>query len=247
MGTFEDFTAMENIADINAVILAGGFGTRLRSAVSDRPKVLAEVSGRPFLSYLLEQIASAGLREVVICVGYMAEKIQDRFGETYGPLHISYSREYEPLGTAGAARLALPILSSDVVLVMNGDSYTDVDLSAYASWFWQKGCKAAILLTKVPDAARYGRVILNEDEGIVAFREKQSDSGAGWINAGIYLMERSLITSIDSGRPCSWEREFFPSLVGKGLFGFCTEGRFIDIGTPESYAETEAFFCCEER
>jgi len=246
METFEDFTVMENIANINAVILAGGFGMRLQSVISDRPKVLAEVSGKPFLSYLLEQIASAGLREVVICVGYMAEKIQDCLGETYGPLHISYSREYEPLGTAGAVRLALPILSSDTILVMNGDSYTDVDLSAYANWFFQKGCRAALLLTKVPDAARYGRVILNEDEGIEAFREKQSDSGAGWINAGIYLMERSLIASIPAGRPYSWEREFFPSLVGKGLLGFCTEGRFIDIGTPESYAETEAFFCCKE-
>jgi NDP-sugar pyrophosphorylase family protein len=125
---------------------------------------------------------------------------------------------------------------------MNGDSYVDVDLSAYASWFFQKNCRASLLLTRVDNAARYGRVILNEDENIVAFREKQSDSGAGWINAGVYLLERSLIASIPSERSYSLEREFFPSLVGKELLGFCAEERFIDIGTPESYAETEAFF-----
>ncbi|MFC1633242.1 nucleotidyltransferase family protein [Planctomycetota bacterium] len=237
---------MENFADINAVILAGGFGTRLQSVVSDKPKVLAEVSGRPFLTYLLDQIASAGIRQVVICVGYMAEKIRDCLGETYGPLSISYSYEDEPLGTGGALRLALPHVSSDTVLVMNGDSYIDVHLSAYASWFFPKNGRAALLLTRVPDAARYGRVILNENEGIVAFKEKQEDSGTGWINAGVYLIKRSLIASIPMGMPYSLEREFFPSLAGKDLFGCRTEGRFIDIGTPESYAETKTFFCGEK-
>ena len=238
---------MDPIEDISAVILAGGFGTRLQSVVSDRPKVLAEVSGKPFLTYLLDQIASAGLRNVVICVGYMAEKIQDCLGETYGPLHISYSREAEPLGTGGALRLALSHVSSDAVLVMNGDSYIDIDLSGYVSWFFQKKCKAALLLTKVPDTARYGRVVQDEDESIVAFEEKQEGSGAGWINAGVYLIERSLIASIPIEMPYSLEREFFPPLAGTGLLGFCTEGRFIDIGTPEAYAQTEAFFCCKER
>jgi NDP-sugar pyrophosphorylase family protein len=233
---------MENVADIHAVILAGGLGTRLQSVVSDRPKVLAEVSGKPFLTYLLEQIANAGFHKVVICVGYMAEKIQDCFGSAYGPVQISYSREGEPLGTGGALRLALPQVSSNTVLVMNGDSYINVDLVDYVSWFFQRKCRASLLLTRVDDAARFGRVILNDDEDIIAFKEKQSDSGAGWINAGVYLLERSLLASIPAEGPYSLEREFFPTLVGKGLLGFCAEGRFIDIGTPESYAETEAFF-----
>ena len=238
---------MKDIADIHAIILAGGLGTRLQSVVSDRPKVLAEVSGRPFLTYLLEQIASAGLRTVVLCVGHMAQKIQDRIGATYGPLHISYSLEDKPLGTGGALRWALPHVSSDTVLVMNGDSYTDVDLSAYVSWFFQRDCKAALLLTKVPDATRYGKVILNENDDILAFKEKQADAGAGWINAGVYLVERPLVAAIPAERPYSLEREFFPSLVGKGLSGCRMEGRFIDIGTPESYAQTEAFFAVESR
>jgi len=238
---------MQNNSDMTAVILAGGLGIRLQSVVSDKPKVLAEVSGRPFLAYLLEQVAAAGFRDVVLCTGYMAEKVQDCFGRAYGPLQISYSREDKPLGTGGALRWALLDISSDTVLVMNGDSYIEVDLSAYVSWFFQKKCRAALLLTKVPDAARYGRVILNEDEDVVAFKEKQEGSGAGWINAGVYLIERSLIASIPTGIPYSLEREFFPALAGKGLLGFCTEGRFIDIGTPESYAQTEAFFCGKEQ
>jgi len=233
---------MENIADMNAVILAGGFGTRLQSVVSDRPKVLAEVSGKPFLAYLLGQIASADVHKVVICVGYMAEKIQDCFGDMYGSLHISYSSEDEPLGTGGALRLALPLLSSNTILVMNGDSYTDADLISYANWFFRKNADAAFVLTKVPDTSRYGRVTLDENECITAFEEKGTNSGAGWINAGIYLIKKSLIASIPTGRPYSLEHTFFPSLVGKKLMGFRSEERFIDIGTPGSYAGAEDFF-----
>lgn len=235
--------SVQDITNITAVILAGGFGTRFQSVVSDKPKVLAEVSGKPFLVYLLEQISSAGIRKVVFCTGYMAEKIQNRLGDTYGPLHILYSREDEPLGTGGALRLALPYLSSDTVLVMNGDSYTDIDLGSYVNWFFQKDCEAALLLTRVLDTSRYGSVTISEDENITAFNEKRTSSGVGWINAGVYLMRKSVIASIPAGQSYSLEYELFPSLVGKKLYGFCSEGRFIDIGTPESYAVTEDFFC----
>jgi len=235
--------SVQNIANMTAVILAGGFGTRLQSVVSDKPKVLAEVSGKPFLAYLLKQISSAGIRKVVFCTGYMAEKIQDCFGDTYGPMHILYSKEDEPLGTGGALRLALSYLSSDTVLIMNGDSYTDADLGSYVNWFLQKNCKAALLLTKVLDTSRYGSVTVNRDENITAFDEKGASSGAGWINAGVYLMRKSLIISMPAGQFYSLEYDLLPSLAEKKLYGFCSEGRFIDIGTPESYAVTGDFFC----
>jgi len=237
--------AMEGFTEITAAILAGGFGTRLQSVVSDKPKVLAEVSGKPFLAYLLEQLSPAGIRKVVICTGYMAEQIEECFGDAYDSLRIVYSREDEPLGTGGALRLALSKLSSEIILVMNGDSYIDTDLSVYANWFFEKGLQAALLLSWAEDTSRYGSVIINENKTVASFEEKSENCGPGWINAGIYLFRKSLIASMPSGRHYSLERDFFPELTGKGLYGFCVGGRFIDIGTPESYAEAQEFFCAE--
>ena len=233
---------MQCLSDTTAVILVGGLGSRLQSVVSDKPKVLAEVLERPFLAYLLEQLLSSGIRKVVLCCGYMAEKVQGCFGETYKSLHLLYSREDEPLGTGGALRLALPYFSSDTILVMNGDSYMDTDLVAYMDWFFRETRQAAIFLTNVPDTTRYGTVTIGENEKVTAFEEKGTSSGAGWINAGIYLMKKAFVASIPADRPYSLERELFPSLTGGELFGFCGEGRFIDIGTPESYAAAEDFF-----
>jgi len=227
---------------IQAVILAGGLGARLKSVVSDKPKVLAEVLNRPFLAYLLDQVSSAGIREVVLCTGYMAGQVKERFGQFYGHLYILYSTEKQPLGTGGALRLALPRLWSETVLIMNGDSYTDLDLGVYVDWFFRKNGDVALILTKVPNTARYGRVTINQDECITAFDEKGTSSDAGWINAGIYLMKKSLLASIPADRPYSLEREFFPALTGKKLLGYRAKGRFIDIGTPASYVAAEEFF-----
>ena len=233
---------MEAASQITALILAGGFGTRLQSVVSDRPKVLAEVSGRPFLAYLLDQLSSAGFRTVVISTGHMAQAVEKCFGDRHGPLSILYSREEEPLGTAGAVRLALANLASATVLVMNGDSYIDADLGAYVNWFGERDRQAALLLVKVADTSRYGSVRLDRDKVIVSFEEKSKIAEPGWINAGVYLLKKPLIAAIEPGKCCSLERDFFPGLAGKGLFGFCVERRFIDIGTPQAYASAEEFF-----
>jgi len=230
---------MQSTCETQAAILAGGLGTRLRPVVSDRPKVLADVAGRP---YLLDQLAGTGVREAVLCCGYMAEMIEEHFGETYKSLRLVYSREDEPLGTGGALRLALPGLSSDIILVMNGDSYVDADLNVYLDWFFEQNRRAALLLTKVDDISRYASVQINNDKTIASFREKCDNAGAGWINAGIYLIKKELIASIPSGRFYSLEKEFFPAMATKGLYGFCCQGRFIDIGTTESYAAAEDFF-----
>jgi len=236
---------MEGFCDITGVILAGGFGTRLQSVVSDKPKVLAKVKGKPFMAYLLEQLSSAGIHKAVICTGYMSDKIQECFGDAYDSLEIIYSREDEPLGTGGALRLALPYLSSEIILVMNGDSYIDTDLSIYVDWFSEGEREAAVLLTCVDDTSRYGNVKINKNKIIASFEEKCDNPGPGWINAGIYLLRKSLIASMPAGKFYSLERDFFPKLTGKGLYGFCTEGRFIDIGTPEAYAAAEEFFAAE--
>ncbi len=231
-----------NFSNITAVILAGGLGTRLRPAISDKPKVLAEVLGRSFLTYLLDQLSSAGACKVILCTGYMGDKVQAVYGDTYRSLNLLYSQEDKPLGTGGALRLALPLIESDYVLVMNGDSYVRTDLSCYAKWFLQGDKKASLVLVKVLDTIRYGMVAVEKDETVSAFKEKERSKGAGWINAGIYLIKTSFLETIPVGRKFSLERKFFPSLVGNGLFGYQCKGEFIDIGTPESYAAAEFFF-----
>lgn len=227
---------------VTAAILAGGHGTRLHPVVADRPKVLAAVRGRPFLSYLLDQVATGGISEVVVCTGYLGEQVGRVFGHAYGRLRLRYSHESAPLGTAGALRLALPLFTSEAVLVMNGDSYCDADLRAFGAWHCARGAEATILLTEVPDTKRYGRVCVDSDGVVVGFAEKDGESRPGWINAGIYLLRSPLLQTIPAEGMVSLEREMFPAWIGRGLYGYQYEGRFLDIGTPEAYAMAESFF-----
>jgi NDP-sugar pyrophosphorylase family protein len=232
-----------DFSQVTAVILAGGLGTRLRSVVADRPKVLAEIGGKPFLTYLFDQLIAAGCRSVVLCTGYLGEQIQQTFGDQFDGLDLRYSQETQPLGTAGAVRLALPILlRSDPVLVMNGDSYCDADLRAY--WNWYRDCRpaASLLLTQVSNSGRYGSVVIDNGGGIVQFREKSKNESPGSINAGMYFLRREVLAAIPAKTIVSLEYDVFPKLVGQGLYGFATQGRFLDIGTPEDFALAEAFF-----
>lgn len=235
-----------------AAILAGGSGTRLRSVVSDRPKPLAVVGGRPFLAYLLDQLADAGLQRVVLMTGYRGEQIQQELGETYRGLRLYYSQETVPLGTAGALRLAFDRLFPDKpaaggrgsgnVLVLNGDSYCSFDLAAFSASHQRRSAAASLVLTHVADTSRFGRVEVAEQERIERFCEKKPLSGAGWINAGIYLMPRQLVAEIPAGRAVSIEKEMFPIWLQRGgLFGHLTDGHFLDIGTPEAYSNAELF------
>jgi len=233
---------VKGLSDITAVIIAGGLGTRLRSVVSDRPKVLVDICERPFLTFLLDQLVAAKVRKVVLCTGYMADKIDEAFGNKYKSLKMIHSREFEPLGTGGALRLALPYFKTDSILVMNGDSFADVDLATYTKWFFKKDRQASLLLVKVPDTTRYGKVIANEDGRISAFEEKGLDAGPGLVNAGIYIMKTSLVASMVDDTPLSLENEFFPSLIDNEFYGFFYDGVFIDIGTPRSYHRAQAFF-----
>jgi len=238
----KEFPAVQNLADVTAAILAGGFGTRLRPVVDDRPKVLAEIRGRPFLAYLLDQVAAAGLRSVILCTGYMGERVQALFGHTYGDLHLAYSQEVSPLGTAGALRLALPSFASDPVLIMNGDSFCETDLQAFWTWHCARGADGTLLLNKMLDTKRYGQVRV-DTEGLVQSFDEKSDYGvSGWINAGIYLLSRRLLLTIPTSMAASLEREMFRGWIGQGLYGYRSAGRFLDIGTPASYSRAEQFF-----
>jgi D-glycero-alpha-D-manno-heptose 1-phosphate guanylyltransferase len=234
-----------DLSACTAVILVGGLGTRLRSVVSDRPKVLAEINSRPFLSYLLDQVAEAGLRHAVLCTGYRADQVQELLGDRWHDLTLTYSQETTPLGTGGALRLALPQLRSDTILALNGDSYCGADLAAFWDFHQHRQAAATLLLTQVPDTQRFGRVQVDEGDRIVHFEEKGDTTGPGWINAGLYLVSQGYLADIPADGPISLEKDIFPQWIDQGLYGYPAEGKFIDIGTPETYRQAADFFAAK--
>ena len=233
---------MGDMSNLTAVVLAGGLGTRLRSVVKDQPKVLAEIAGRPFLSYLLEQLARWRIEEVVLCIGYLGGQIESQFGRFYSGLRLIYSPEPMPLGTAGAVRSAVPFIGTETVLVLNGDSYCEANFDAFWQWHCLKGSAATMLLVNSPNTERFGRVRIAADGRITRFDEKKNGAEPGLINAGIYLTNINLLRSLPETNPLSLEREVFPSWIGQNFYGFQTDSSFLDIGTPESYALAEDFF-----
>lgn len=233
---------MSDISQITAVILAGGLGTRLQALVSDRPKVTAEINGKPFLCYLLDQLADTGIERIVISTGYMADTVEDTMGASYKNIHVDYSKEELPLGTAGALKLAGQAIDTEYCLVMNGDSYTEFDPVSLFMIHKQKNANITILVKAVSNTSRFGTTQMNEQNEIVRFVEKGDSTGAGFINAGVYIMKTSALQKIPDKAPCSLEYDFFPAMIGKGIYGYETLGRFIDIGTPESYTQAEKFF-----
>lgn len=224
-----------------AAILAGGLGMRLRSVVADRPKPLAEVEGRPFLVYQLEQLAAAGIGHVVLCTGYQGEQVRQTLGGQFGAMRLSYSQEAAPLGTAGALRQACHFFDAPRVLALNGDSYCAADLRAFAAAHLRAGHAASVLLASVPDVSRYGRVQFDTTSRLTGFDEKGAATGPGWVNAGVYLFETSLLAEIPTGRAVSLEKEMFPRWLARGLYAHAVEAPFLDIGTPESYAQAGSF------
>jgi NDP-sugar pyrophosphorylase family protein len=228
-------------AAVSVAILAGGLGTRLRTVVSNRPKALAEVGGCPFVTYLLCQLEYYGFRTVILCIGYLGEQVEDALGERYGSLRLSYSQEDTPLGTGGSLRLALPLLRSGPVLVMNGDSFCDVDLRDFLRRHEEHRGFGSIVLAEVPDTSRFGRVRIEPDNRVTSFVEKDKDhaGNAGLVNAGVYLFNAFPGVPGDI-RPASLEKDLLPAWIGSGLYGYVARGVFIDIGTPETYAHAAA-------
>lgn len=233
---------IQDVSDVTAVILAGGLGTRLRSVIPERPKVLAEVRGRPFLEYVLDQMVSWNIKKVILCTGYLGEQIESHLHDSYKNLRLVYSKEPSPLGTGGALRRAWPLVQPAPLLVLNGDSYCDADLGSFWTWHICQGAEATLLLIEAFDTKQYGKVETNEKGQILRFEEKSRDGGRGWINAGIYACGSRFVQAIPDNYPISLERDIFPSLIGDRLYGYKSKGRFLDIGTPESYRLAKTFF-----
>jgi len=231
---------------IMPIILAGGLGRRLSPVVADRPKPLAPVSGRPFVSYLLERIAAAGFRETVLATGHLGELFPEIMGSAFGALKLTYSQETSPLGTGGGVRQAMALPCATAYrwfLVLNGDSLVDMVLAEFLDWA-QRAVPveaAKLVLVRVEWAARYGTV---ECDGhcVRAFREKEAESGPAWINAGVYLLSREHLEKWPVGRNFSLERDCLPQLAEAGqLYGWSVAAPFIDIGLPETYRQAAAF------
>jgi D-glycero-alpha-D-manno-heptose 1-phosphate guanylyltransferase len=233
---------MDDFHHIEASILAGGAGTRLRTVLSDRSKVMAPVAGRPFLTYLLDQLSAYGIRKVVLCTGQFGDQLRAYLGDTYAGMSLFYSHEQTPLGTAGALARALPSVFSRTLLVMNGDSFFATDLAASLRLHRAKGAQASLLLAYVEDGSRYGKVQLEEDGTVREFREKDSATSSAWINSGIYWFERPVLEALPQHQPLSLEKEVLPGLIGRGLYGYKQRGKFLDIGIPQDYARAPQFF-----
>jgi mannose-1-phosphate guanylyltransferase len=223
-----------------AVILVGGEGTRLRPITSRVPKPVAPVVERPFVSYILDNLARHGVDLAIFSTGFLAEAIEAEIGDGAGyGLRVEYAVESEPLGTAGAIANCAAKLGDGSFYVFNGDVLSDVDLSALAALHAEKGGMGTIFLTPVEDPRRYGLVELGEDGAVASFLEKPGEwEGTALINAGVYVLEHEVLEMIPRGRLFSIERGVFPRLAQAGsLYGYVDHGYWRDIGTPESYLQ----------
>ncbi|MFV1963886.1 MAG: NDP-sugar synthase [Pirellulaceae bacterium] len=228
---------------MQAFILAGGLGTRLRSLVNDRPKPLAPIGSAPFLEHQLRFLKAQRISEFVFCVGYRHEQIQDHFGDgqRWG-VSIIYSVEDRPLGTAGALKHA-ERYANGAFLVLNGDTFVDLDVNAliqahHSGHIGHSACLATVALTETDDPRGYGSIRLGEEDAIVAFREKEAvETDVRYVNAGVYVLEPRIFTLIPVSQNISLERDTFPRVLDSDykIRGFRTGGFFVDIGTPEGY------------
>ena len=224
---------------MKALVLAGGFGTRLRPLSCTRPKMLFPVANQPLLDWTLKNLSEGGVDTVILAVNYMAETLVRHFGPTKFDLGIIYSREERPLGTGGPIKRAADMLQDgDPFLVLNGDVISDIDYRRLVDFHRRKGGLATIALFQVPDPSRYGAVELDGEGRILRFVEKPEPGRApsNLVNAGIYVLDRKVLDYIPEGRPVSTEKEVFPVLAREGvLYGFEARGLWVDIGVPEDY------------
>jgi len=221
---------------MQALILAGGEGTRLRPLTSTVPKPVLPLANRPFISYMIDWLASHGVDEVVMSCGFLASEVRTVLGDgDPGGPRLHYVEEEEPLDTAGAVKYAEPLLQ-DRFLVMNGDVLADFDLTALQRFHVERQATATIALTPVEDPSAYGLVLTDEAGRVKAFLEKtKEDVGTNMINAGAYVLERKVLDMMEEGKRVSFERDIFPALVDVDLFAHEADGYWLDIGTPDRY------------
>jgi NDP-sugar pyrophosphorylase family protein len=242
--TLRASTPAQCLAGLDVLVIAGGLGTRIEPVLGDLPKLLAPISGRPYLAYLLDWLRQFGATRIVFSLGHQAQAVIDFLNHnksSHDSPTIETVLEPRPLGTAGAIRFARRILHTDPVLIMNGDSFADVDLCKFAAHHRLAKARATLLCAEVDDAGRYGRIEVDRAGRIQGFVEKDPHfHGSSLVNAGIYLFSVALLDEIASGNASSLEREVFACAPAGSLAAFSGRFPFIDIGTPESLAGAAA-------
>ncbi len=227
-----------------AIILAGGFGTRLQAVVSDVPKPMAPINNEPFLNYVFDYLLHYKIEHVVLSTGYLADKISDYYKNEYRGIKISYTKEETPLGTGGGIRLAMTKCYTSDVLVLNGDSFFDVNITDHFNNHISKQADCSLALRKVFNASRYGTILLGIGNAIETFKEKDNIEQTGLINGGVYILNRKLyLSKTNEAVPFSIEKDFYESRINElHIFGFEYDGYFIDIGIPEDYNKAQTDF-----
>ncbi|MCI8661476.1 MAG: NTP transferase domain-containing protein [Lachnospiraceae bacterium] len=227
---------------MEAILLAGGLGTRLRSVVNDRPKPMALVNGKPFMAYVVHELSRHGITDIIFAVGYKGSLVEEYFQDGSGfklpggqHLTVKYAYEEALLGTAGAIKNAGRLVTEDAFFVLNADTFYQIDYGRLVRIQEEKNLDLALVLRQVPDISRYGQAVL-KDGYLTGFNEKTTEAMPGTINGGVYRMSRKLLEEIPEGK-VSLENDRIPKWLSEGrqLGGFVNDGYFIDIGVPEDY------------
>jgi D-glycero-alpha-D-manno-heptose 1-phosphate guanylyltransferase len=228
---------------MEAIILAGGLGTRLRSLVSDIPKSMALVNGKPFLEYLLNYLSGQGVVKAILSVGFKNDQIRSHFTGQYRNIRIAYAVEEEPLGTGGGILHAMKQVEGDKVVVLNGDSMFRVDLNALVNLHNTNTADITLALRYLDDTSRFGSVLLDETKRVTGFREKRENPGPGYINGGIYLLNKTFFDGHGFPEKFSIEKDCFEKQYSTSkMYGYPSRGYFIDIGIPEDYMRAQDEF-----
>lgn len=227
---------------MEAIILAGGLGTRLKSAISEIPKSMAPISNHPFLYYIFKWLEKNQITRIILSVGYKWEVIYNEFGEYFNSIELVYSIESSPLGTGGAIALAMKKLKKDQFLIINGDTMFDVDIEQFVSFHKFGEFDFSIILKHMKKIDRYGTVELNDNNRISCFKNKAL-SKKGYINGGVYIANTSIRRYFPNSQRFSFEQEFLEKMVSSLKFGgFIKDDYFIDIGVPEDYKRAQKEF-----
>lgn len=226
---------------MDAVVLCGGMGTRLRS-VTAKPKILAEISGRPFIDYLLDDFKAQHIKRVILCTGYGAQEVEEYCQKNVRGIECLFSVEHKPLGTGGAIKKAMTHVTSDPFIALNGDAFFNIDLAALVKFHQEHKSIATLVTSRVDDARDFGTLEIDKDLRIRKFLEKVPEAKPGDVSVGMYCFSKQLLSKMPTSEAFSIEREVFPILVNDPFYAFKIKEDFLDIGTPQRYEEANKKF-----
>ncbi|MCR4338213.1 MAG: nucleotidyltransferase family protein [Candidatus Omnitrophica bacterium] len=234
---------MDDTRVIDAVILCGGLGQRLRSTIGESQKTMAKVADQPFLDFILQYLKDQGFQRLVLCTGYQADQVQEHYrGKKFSGAEIIFSQEQQPLGTGGAVKNAQKLITSNPFVLLNGDSFCRIDYHRLLEFHDKQGALLTMVVAPVADTQDYGTIII-EEHRIVGFREKEAratkDKGPFYVNVGIYVCDQRVWGHMPQQEKFSLEKDFFPQLLKEKVFGFVVNEEFLDIGTPARYESAE--------